>query len=185
MKIDRQWATVGIAFGLILGLIALGWLARDRFAPIGMGSAAPNYTAVDMEGNRVSLDDLRGEVILLNIWATWCLPCREEMPSMQRLHERLGPEGLRIVAVSVDAELGRVDRSGNRGGDVGGFVHEYQLTFPIWLDPTGEIQRTYRATGVPESFLIDRNGVIITKVIGPDEWDSEANIELIRRLLEG
>lgn len=102
---------------------------------------------------------------------------------MQRLHERLGPEGLRVIAVSVDAEPGALDLSGNRGGDVGAFAREMGLTFDLWRDPEGGIQRTYRTTGVPESFVIGRDGTIIKKVIGATEWDSPANVELIRREL--
>lgn len=103
---------------------------------------------------------------------------------MQRLHERLGPEGLRIVAVSIDAAPGGVDPAGRPGGDVRAFVEEYGLTFDIWHDPSGEIQRIYRTTGIPESFVIDRDGIIVKKVIGATEWDSDANVKMIRRLLE-
>lgn len=103
---------------------------------------------------------------------------------MQRLYERLGDEGLRVVAVSVDAASGAVDPGGRPGGDIAGFVQDFGLTFDVWHDPSGAIQRTYRTTGVPESFVISRDGVIIRKVIGAIDWDSEANVELFRRLLE-
>lgn len=179
----RQWWPVALA-GLVLALlIGAGWLARDRFLPVEVGTRAPDFSARDLSGRPVSLSDLRGEVVLLNIWATWCPPCREEMPSMQRLHERLGPEGLKIVAVSIDAAPGRQDVGGRQGGDVGKFAEDYGLGFEIWHDPSGEIQRIYRTTGVPESFVIDRDGVIVKKVLGATEWDSEANVETIRRLL--
>jgi cytochrome c biogenesis protein CcmG/thiol:disulfide interchange protein DsbE len=181
---SRQWGGVGIIVGLIVVLIGAGWLVRDRFAPIGVGSEAPNFTAVDLDGNPVRFADLEGEVVLLNIWATWCPPCREEMPSMQRLHERLGPEGLKIVAVSIDAPLGVFDRVGQVGGDVKAFADELGLTFAIWHDPTGAVQRTYRGTAVPESFLIDRNGLIQKKHPGALEWDSDAMVDLVTRLLE-
>lgn len=102
---------------------------------------------------------------------------------MQRLHESLGPDGLRIVAVSIDAEDGQSDSSGRPGGDVAEFARSLGLDFTIWRDPAGGIQRVYRTTGVPESFVIGRDGVIAKKVIGGTEWDSEANRELVRRLL--
>lgn len=181
---SRQWGIVGIILGLILILVGFGWVARDRFAPVVVGSAAPDFAATDFDGNPVRMADLNGEVVLLNIWATWCAPCRVEMPSMQRLHDVLGPRGLKVVAVSIDAPLGLIDRSGYAGGDVKAFAEELGLTFPIWLDPAGEVKRVYRATAVPETFLIDRNGTIIRKVPGATEWDSEANIESISRLLE-
>lgn len=103
---------------------------------------------------------------------------------MQRLHERLSGQGLRIVAVSIDAPAGALDAGGRPGGDVEAFAREMGLTFEIWHDPAGEIQKVYRTTGVPESFVIDRDGTIIKKVLGATEWDSEANVELLRRLLE-
>ena len=179
----RQSWILGAMLVLLAGLVGVGWLVRDRFLPIEVGGRAPDFTATDLEGRPVSLRDVRGKVVLLNIWATWCPPCREEMPSMQRLHERLGPEGLEIVAVSVDAPAGRLDPGGRPGGDVEEFAREMGLTFTIWHDPSGTIQRTYRTTGVPESFVIDRSGTIIKKVIGATEWDSPANVDLIRRLL--
>ena len=180
---SRQWWIVGAVIAVLIGLIGLGWFVRDRFLPVEVGTAAPNFTAQDMAGRPVALTDLRGEVVLLNIWATWCPPCREEMPSMQRLYERLGPEGLKIVAVSIDAAPGALDSGGRPGGNVEAFAREMGLTFGIWRDPSGDIQRTYRTTGVPESFVIDRSGTIIKKVIGATEWDSPANVDLIRRLL--
>lgn len=103
---------------------------------------------------------------------------------MQRLYDELEDRGLRVVAVSIDATPGASDPAGRPGGDVAAFVQRMGLTFDIWHDPPGEIQRIYRTTGVPESFLIDRNGTIIKKVIGATEWDSETNVELILRLLE-
>lgn len=181
---SRQWWIVAALVGVLAGLIGLGWLVRDRFLPVEVGTVAPNFTARDLSGNPVSLADLRGEVVLLNIWATWCPPCIEEMPSMQRLHDQLGPEGLKVVAVSVDAAAGARDASGNPGGNVAAFVDELGLTFTIWHDPSGEIQRAYRASAVPESFVIDRSGLITRKVMGATEWDSPASIESFRRLLQ-
>lgn len=175
------WAA---ALGLLAVLVGTGWLVRDRFLPVEVGTEAPNFTATDLQGRPVSLDQLRGEVVLLNIWATWCAPCREEMPSMQRLHEQLGPKGLRVIAVSIDAAPGTAAASIQPGGDVAAFARELGLDFTVWHDPAGEIQRTYRTTGVPESFAIDRDGTIVKKVIGATEWDSEANVELFSRLLE-
>ena len=174
---------VGGLVAVIVALIGAGWLVRDRFMPVEVTSQAPDFEAVDLEGNPVSLSDLRGEVVLLNIWATWCEPCREEMPSMERVYRTLAPEGLRMVAVSIDAASGGVDPGGRPGGDIGAFAREMGLTFDLWHDPSGGIQRTYRTTGVPESFVIDRSGTIVKKVIGAREWDSPADIDFFRRLL--
>lgn len=177
----RQWTQVSVVVLVLLALVGAGWMVRDRFFPVEVGTAAPDFSARTLDGTPVSLDGLRGQVVLLNVWATWCPPCREEMPSMERLYRELGPEGLRIVAVSIDAAQGETDPTRRPGGDVGAFAREMGLTFDIWHDPAGLVQRTYRTTGVPESFLIDRNGTIIKKQIGPTEWDSPDNIDLIRR----
>lgn len=182
---NRQWWAVAAVVLLILGLIGVGWTARDRFLPVEVGTRAPDLEVRDLAGQPVALSDLEGEVVLLNVWATWCAPCITEMPSMQRLYEQLGPDGLRIVAVSIDARPGALDRLGRPGGDVAEFAERFGLTFDIWRDPAGDVQRSYRTTGVPESFLIGRDGVIMKKVIGAIEWDSEAQAALIRRLLRG
>ena len=114
---NRQWWIVGGVVALLAVLVGMGWLVRDRFLPVEVGTPAPNVVARDLEGEPVALDDLEGAVVLLNIWATWCPPCVEEMPSMQRLHEQLAPEGLRVVAVSVDAAPGERDIGGRAGGE--------------------------------------------------------------------
>jgi len=181
---SRQWWAVGGVIVILASLVSAGWMVRDRFMPVEVGTRAPGFVATDMSGQQVSLSDLAGSVVLLNVWATWCAPCREEMPSMQSLHDRFAGDGLRIVAVSIDSEsTGRL-RPATPGGAVSSFVQQLGLTFDIWRDPEGEIQRVYRTTGVPESFLIDRNGAIVKKVIGATDWDSEANRDLIRMLLE-
>ena len=183
MAKSRQWGFVAGVVVVLAALLGAGWLVRDRFLPVEVGTRAPGFNARDLQGRPVSLQELRGQVVLLNIWATWCGPCLDEMPSMERLHRDLGPQGLKIVAVSVDAAQGSVSRSGQPGGNVGEFARELGLTFTIWHDPSGDIERTYRTTGVPESFVIDRNGVIQKKVIGATEWDTGSHPELIRRLL--
>ena len=179
----RQWIIVGAVVLVLAALVGVGWTARARFLPVDVGSGAPEVHASDLRGRPVKLSELRGQVVLLNIWATWCGPCQQEMPSMQRLYQAMRPEGLRIVAVSIDAGEGKVDPDGHEGGDVAGFARDFGLTFDIWRDPSAQIGRDYRTTGVPESFLLDRNGKIVKKVIGATEWDDPATVELIRRML--
>jgi cytochrome c biogenesis protein CcmG, thiol:disulfide interchange protein DsbE len=179
----RQWLWVAGVAALLVAMVGAAWTVRERFLPVEVGTRAPNFAATDLDGNPVELAALEGEVVLLNIWATWCPPCREEMPSMQRLYDELGPRGLRIVAVSVDAAAGMRGPDGQSGGNVRAFAEEYALGFDIWRDPAGGVQRAYRATGLPESFVIDRYGVIQKKVIGAKEWDEGAGAELIRRLV--
>lgn len=181
---NRQWYVVGGIVTVLIALIGAGWFVRDRFAPVEVGTRAPDFSAHTLDGQPISLSHYEGEVILLNIWATWCPPCREEMPSMQQLYEELGPEGLKIVAVSIDADPGVLGPSDQVGGNVGEFAREMGLTFDIWRDPVGRIQQTYRTTAVPETFVIDRSGHIVRKDIGGVIWDTEPRKDLIRRLLE-
>jgi cytochrome c biogenesis protein CcmG, thiol:disulfide interchange protein DsbE len=169
-------------FALVLVLAA--WLSRGVITVIQPGGEAPEFTVTDLEGQTVRLSDFRGKVVLLNIWATWCLPCREEMPSMERLYQELREEDFEILAVSIDKEPGVADTAGNVGGDVAEFVKEYALTFRILLNPRGDIQTLYQTTGVPESFIIDKNGIIQRRLAGPAEWDDEGYLDLIRRLID-
>jgi cytochrome c biogenesis protein CcmG, thiol:disulfide interchange protein DsbE len=173
-----------IASLLALAVVATAWVARDRHQPVGPGARAPAFEAVTLDGAPARIQDFQGQVVLLNVWATWCPPCVYEMPSMQRLYEHFEGADFEIIAVSIDAPQGLRDPFGRQGGDVAGFADEYGLTFPIWLDPDGTIQRIYRTTGVPESFVIGRDGVIYRKVAGATEWDDDRYIEFIDRLLD-
>ena len=175
MAARGQWIAVGGIVGGIAFAVGAALLLTPDLGLVAPGSRAPAFQLEDLaSGDTVGLGDLQGDVVLLNIWATWCAPCEEEMPSMQRLHETLGDSGLRIVSVSVD--------QGSKDG-VRRWIAERALTFQVLLDPTGRIERTYQTTGVPESFVIDRDGVIVKKVIGAEEWDAPAQRQLFRRLL--
>jgi peroxiredoxin len=142
---------------------------------VGVGSRAPAFQAIDLRtGRPARLADYRGKVVLLNIWATYCIPCRTEMPAIERLSHRLTGTDFAVLAVSVDV----VDST-----TVNAFVKEYGLTFDVWHDQPGLTQRLYQTTGVPETFVIDRQGVIVKKAIGAMDWDDPVNETLIRRLL--
>jgi peroxiredoxin len=160
----------------VVFLLALTLRVRSDDLLLEPGSPAPDFAATDLTtGTPVTLAAYRGKVILLNVWATWCHPCRLEMPSMERLHRRFAGTDFRIVAVSID----RTDEHPVRD-----FVHELGLTFDVLHDPAGDIQRTYQTAGVPESFVIDRRGMIVKKVIGAAAWDAPVTETLVRRLLD-
>ena len=171
----RQWMVVGFVLaGLALGVWALMQFGPAT-GPIQPGARAPEFRALDINsGDSVSLSDYRGQVTLVNIWATWCGPCRAEMPSMQQAYAQLKDRGFAIAAVSIDE--GSIE-------DVKAFQQEFGLTFDILHDRSGRIQQVYQTTGVPESFLLDRDGVIVKRLIGDHNWASEANIAQIERLL--
>lgn len=173
------WAIVGV-----IAVLTAAWIGRENYRPVITGSEAPNFVVNALDGGQVSLSDYRRDkVVLVNVWATWCGPCVVEMPSMQRLYESLSGEDFEIMAVSVDAPFGQFDIGGRPGGDLQAFADELGLTFPILHNPSGDIQRLYQTTGVPESFIIGKDGIIYKKVAGPTEWDSTENEELVRRLL--
>lgn len=173
-----------VAIVVLLLIVTVAWASRGRFAPVGPGAVAPGFEVADLEGHLVSLEEYQGQVILVNIWATWCPPCREEMPSLERLYQAFRDRGFEVLAVSVDARLGEVDETGNRGGDISAFADSLGLSFRILHDPSGRIQDTYQTTGVPESFLVGRDGTIYRKVAGATIWDSPRYHELVDRLLE-
>ncbi len=173
-----------VAMLVALGVISFAWFGRDRFQPVGPGSMAPNFEAVWLDGEPASLRDFQGKVVLLNVWATWCPPCVWEMPSMQRLYDEFEGQDFEVVAVSIDAPTGQRDPLGRPGGNIQAFADSLSLTFPILHDPPGLIQRIYQTTGVPESFLIGRDGRIYRKVSGATEWDRPQYMEFIQRLLD-
>jgi cytochrome c biogenesis protein CcmG/thiol:disulfide interchange protein DsbE len=174
---SRQWILVAVAVaGLVLGAAALTRFAAD-VPRIEVGAPAPDFRAVDLTtGDSVSLKQrYAGKVTLVNIWATWCVPCRVEMPAMERLYTELAPRGFAIAAVSID-----------EGGpeEVRAFTGELGLTFDILHDRSTLIQQTYQTTGVPESFLLNRRGELVKRVIGAHDWSSPANRALVERLLD-
>lgn len=164
-------------------VIVLAWTGRERFGGVGPGSEAPVFEAVARDGSTVSLDAFGDRVVLLNVWATWCPPCRYEMPSMQRLYRELAGEPFEILAVSLDAPVGELGIMDRLGGDPWAFADSLSLTFPILHDPRGRVFRTYRMTGVPESFVIGRDGIVYRRVSGATEWDRPEYVSFIRSLI--
>jgi peroxiredoxin len=181
----RPWIPYGLAVVAAGVVVFLAWTSRDRLSPVEVGSPAPGFSAFDLEGNTVTLDDHRGKVLLVNLWATWCTPCKAEMPSMQRLYEEIQDDDFEILAVSIDQVTGDHEPGNPLGGKIEAFADSLNLTFPVLHDPEGGISVIYQASGVPESFVLDRDGILVRKVSGPTEWDADPNVELIRRLLGG
>jgi peroxiredoxin len=176
MSRGTQWWLVSAVAAAAGGF---AFFAAGRFAPpeaVAVGARAPEFEAKSLADSGLvrRLSDYQGSVLLLNVWATWCVPCQREMPSIEKLYREYAPRGFEVVAVSVDdAGAARSIRQ---------FVEELGLSFEILHDPTGRILRTYQMIGIPESFLIDRRGIIRKKAFETD-WYSEENRELVRSLL--
>jgi cytochrome c biogenesis protein CcmG/thiol:disulfide interchange protein DsbE len=175
--VAKQWLLAGVvACGLVLGATLLARYGPD-VQRVEVGAPAPDFHAIDLAtGDSVSLRErYRGAVTLVNVWATWCLPCRVEMPAMETLYQSTAPLGFRIAAVSVDE---------GPPEDVRAFGQELGLSFDLLQDRSTKVQEIYQTTGVPESFLLNRDGVIVKRVIGAHDWNSPVNRGLVERLLE-
>ena len=177
MLTRRVWIW-GVVTGIYLsGLAAVH--AGNAFELAGISEPdrpvpAPDFSLATLGSETASLSDYRGKVVLLNFWATWCAPCREEMPAMQSLWERLQDDGFVILAVS-----------GDKGGrqKVAKFVEDMGLDFPILLDPAGEVSAIYDVPGLPTSYLIGRDGRLSGRVIGMIDWASDNVVAAVQRML--
>ena len=149
-----------LLLGLGLSLIAASvyFILRDApdqtdlsTVPVQTDFPSPELTLTDLEGATRSLSDYEGQVILVNLWATWCPPCKEEMPTLQAYHDKYLDRGFSIIAIN----------DGDPAPDVIQFVEEYQLTFPVWLDPTYiATEDAFKTMNLPSSFVIDRSGIV-------------------------
>lgn len=140
---------------------------QDVKIGIQKGQRAPNFELTDLEGNAVQLSDYRGQKVLINFWATWCPPCRAEMPHMQRFYEDFNNEVV-ILAVNMT--------SIDKGMDaILPFIEEFKLTFPIALDQEGDVMNTYQITAYPTTYAVDRQGIVRTKFIGPMDYETMNN----------
>lgn len=140
-------------------LLALAGCGDEAFQSVDVGAPAPAYGTVDLQGDSVYLSDLRDKVVLLNVWATWCEPCREEIPALQALQEEYSPRGFEVVGVSIDFAS---ERSKLRP-----FADSFGVTYTLWHDANDAVMRRFRVVGAPATFLIDRDGVLRWKDLGP------------------
>jgi thiol-disulfide isomerase/thioredoxin len=171
--VSRRWLelTLGLICAIALVTGGVVWrrgAARDQPAPgpfqvaRGIPEPAPDFELPSLAGGAVRLAELRGRVVLVNLWATWCEPCRDEMPAMEILARDLGPRGLAVVAVNFKEAEEPIRR----------FVRDYALTFPVLLDADGAVAARYRAFGLPATYLIDRRGALVGTVLGLRDWTS-------------
>ena len=140
-----------------------------------VGYLAPDFSLRNLKGNYQSLDSFSGQVVVLNFWATWCVPCRVEMPSFEKLYRRYRSEGVTVLAVTLDK---------NSEQNIKSFVEEYELSFPVLLDEEGKVERLYPSMTIPFTYVIDRDGRIVARVDGAKNWESNETFEAIEYLLK-
>jgi cytochrome c biogenesis protein CcmG/thiol:disulfide interchange protein DsbE len=165
-----------IAIGVLVAVFGIVWLQSSKYEPPKIGKVAPDFALVDLDEKPIRLSDFRGKVVFLNFWATWCKPCREEMPSMEILYKNFEKDGLIVLAVSID----RVTTT----KDILPFIKSMSLSFPVLVDSWGKTDMPYKRMGVPETFIIDQQGVIREIVIGPKDWTILDNLKVITSLLK-
>ena len=161
-----------VILAVVFGIV---WMQSAQYELLTVGKPAPDFALTDLNDKPQRLSDFRGKVVFLNFWATWCKPCREEMPSMEVLHKNFEKDGLVVLAVSID----RVTTT----KDIPPFIKGMNLTFPVLIDSWGKTDKPYKRMGVPETFIIDQQGVIREIVIGPRDWTSLDSLHVLTKLL--
>ena len=172
---------VGVMAMLLVTLAGIGGAAAPDSLPVAernvvkLGEPAPNFRLRDLNGQMVSLSDLRGKVVLLNFWATWCGPCRVEMPAMEELYRTFSRNDFEILAVSTDAQGVSVTRP---------FQQENHLTFPILHDADYRVGLTYGARSLPMTFMVDRQGIVRHQIFGARDWAAAEAHQLVQMLMK-
>lgn len=177
----RRLILIVVVLSLVGGSLYLGSASSSRPAyepvkPVAMGDEAPDFQLEDNEGNKVSLSSLRGKVVMVNFWATWCPPCRAEMPSMEKLNNAMAKEDFVMLAINIE-ENGR--------SAVDEFLKKTPHSFPILYDDQGVVQKLYGVYKFPESFVIRKDGIIDDKVIGAIDWAHPETIAYFKELAKG
>ena len=143
--------------------------------PMKDKGATPDFALMTPEGKKLSLKDFRGKIVLLNFWASWCVPCREEMPAMEKLYQEYKQKNFTVLAIAVK----------DRKQDAMDFVKELKITYPIALDPDAQVGTLYGAWGLPATYLIGPKGEGLARGWGPTEWYTQASRKLIQDLVDG
>lgn len=161
---------------IFFGTAIAFYILRHQYTPstTRVGLPAPDVELTDTYKNTLKLSELKGFVILINFWATWCPPCIDELPSIERLSRHLaGNSKFKMITILYNDDVNKVLR----------YMKETGYTFPVYLDSEGDAAEKFGITGVPETFIIDKKGILRNKVVGPSEWDSPYVIEAISKLI--
>jgi peroxiredoxin len=171
------WIMPLLLVGLVMiyGFLTRGIVDSGSSTIPRVGQPVADFVLSDLQGRQVRLSSMRGKVVFINVWATWCQPCIDEMPTIQRLYEQMRARGLEVLTISLDPLGAQI---------VEPFMQRYQLTFPVLLDPKSQVEKLYGTTGVPESFVVDQNGRLVEKVVGPRDWSDPQTLAMFQRLLQ-
>ena len=164
------------AFTLALAAVLFACGGSDSSGSVAIGAPVPEYRAVSLDGDSVSLAAHRGKVVLFNVWATWCHPCRDEIPELRALHEKFQPRGFEVIGVSVDA--------GGSDDAIRAFMKDFEMQYPVWRDPDDRVSTRFLVFGVPATFLIDREGVLLWRKVGPIQPNDSSLMSAIERALD-
>lgn len=162
---------------LFVALFIVGYLVKDRQGGnkiIASGDQAPGFHLQTPEGRFVNLSDFRGKVVMVHFWATWCPPCVEEIPTLDKLYSALMGKDFEMLAISVDE---------NGAAAVVPFVQQNRLNVPMLLDPSHRTASLYGTFKFPETYIVDRQGVVRYKAIGPRDWSDPSNVQILRDLI--
>ena len=166
MKIRAPWVVI-----LAAALFFSGCEKLPKAATVG--ETAPDFSLVDRQGKTWKLSELKGQVVFINFWASWCPPCRDEMPSMQKLYSTVPEESFKMLSI--------LYKDQPEAGDE--LASAFKLTFPVLIDPGDKTAQAYGLTGVPETFIVDKGGVLREKYIGPRVWDSPQARQLMMKYI--
>jgi cytochrome c biogenesis protein CcmG/thiol:disulfide interchange protein DsbE len=171
-----KFKTLILLITLVFGIIVAFFIITPSHGPkiTTIGSEAPDLQLIDISGKRLKLSDMKGSVVFINFWATWCGSCIEEMPSIERLSRFLsGNLQFRIVTILYKDDLNRAIS----------YMKQNGYTFPVYLNPDESAARSFAITGVPETFILDKKGILREKVIGPAPWDAPDYVQAFQNLI--
>ena len=164
-----------VALAVIVGAAAFLALRQRAPHPLEIGNRAPDFSVPAIPTGSLGLSSHRQQVVVLNFWATWCPPCVEEAPSLERFAETVRPEGIAVLGVSVDEDPRALND----------FISKFHLTFPMGRDPTRALPARFGTVQFPETYILDRHGRLAEKVVGPIDWDDPRILSFVRDLARG
>lgn len=176
-EIKAKWPYL-VAVAVVI--VVIGYVFKTaNLTPVTVGMVAPDFTLSTIDGKTLHLADLRGKVVMLNFWATWCKPCRQEMPSMEVMSQGFrNAAGDRFELVAVN------ENNIFYQGKIKPFLQKFGIDFTVPVDPLGKLDHLYKITGVPETFVIDQKGVVAEHVIGPRDWRMKDSLLMVHSLLD-